>query len=500
MSTTPAANSLAQAHLRHAGHYTAIAIVADTLYERGESRDRDSLQEIEAEWDNITFAQSWCVGMMNLMEEAAHLVVGLIAGVNDYLTSRGRVDIQKRWIDDGLRAARVLQNSNYECDMLTRLGNYYQYRGSIGKAFEIAQRAVALADGLPSLERRAFCYNNLASSYLALHRLQEAEEMYQRSLKLAGGHDEWKSVKDSHHGLCTVYRMLGNSELELHHNGFALAGARKFGARRHELAVLHDRGVWYQNNGRPAEARRIVTEALKLARTFSDLRGEILSIHLIGCIDNSVGQAAAAIQQFDHCLRLLENYGAPQLEALILVNKAAALERLRKFSEAAACAERSLQLRRAEGDSRGEANSLNSWGSVLQSAGRLVEARSKFLEARTHAEQSDSKPELGRSLLNLGASTGALGDPVGAIELLREALVNFQNSDDAAGQIQALLNLVQANQELRILSNAKAYLELALPLLEQTGDPRVGLARAMWEQWSHVNTPDNSKDLPRGQE
>jgi CHAT domain-containing protein len=125
-----------------------------------------------------------------------------------------------------------------------------------------------------------------------------------------------------------------------------------------------------------------------------------------------------------------------------------------------------LQLRRAVGDTDGEANTLNHLGAVVAKLGDQDKARGHFERALAIQRTSGNPYMLTRTLCNLAALDRAVGNNVQALAHLAEAVEVSRTIHDRNGEAGALAELARVERGRSNLATAHQRAEEALAALE----------------------------------
>jgi tetratricopeptide (TPR) repeat protein len=125
-----------------------------------------------------------------------------------------------------------------------------------------------------------------------------------------------------------------------------------------------------------------------------------------------------------------------------------------------------LQLRRAVGDTDGEANTLNHLGTALAKLGERDKARDHFERALAIHRTSANPYMLARTLTNLGALDREIGNNVQALARLNEALEVSRTIHERSGQAAALAELARIERGRGNFATAHQRAEETLAALE----------------------------------
>jgi non-specific serine/threonine protein kinase len=190
-------------------------------------------------------------------------------------------------------------------------------------------------------------------------------------------------------------------------------------------------GVLADEEQRPVDATRRLTQALELRRRLDDQRGVARALNSLGVVARSAGDLDRA-------------------EAL--------------FTE-------SLAIRRATGDPADSAITVSNLGIVASDRGDFAAARARFAEALALDRQSGKHASLAYSQLNLGGAQVWLGEVAPGIALIREALPVLLELEDTEVVAEALELLGDAALAAGDRPAAARLLLVAEALRERGGFP-----------------------------
>jgi tetratricopeptide (TPR) repeat protein len=176
-----------------------------------------------------------------------------------------------------------------------------------------------------------------------------------------------------------------------------------------------------------------LAQSLAAMRELSDVAGEAEALNLQGNIFATLGESARALRAHD----------------------------------------KALALRRAIGDSDGEAASLNNIGVSLRDQMRLTDALEVLLQSHALARTSTSTGaplRIAYAQLNIAHTLIALGSAAEAEPRLREVIEIAQTTQDRGVECSALTALGEALHRLKQHDAAAACLHSAMRLAEQTSN------------------------------
>jgi DNA-binding NtrC family response regulator/tetratricopeptide (TPR) repeat protein len=246
------------------------------------------------------------------------------------------------------------------------------------------------------------------------------------------------------------YRLLAESRAMALEAGFGASAGNAAG----NLGNLANRG------GRLEEARRHYRESLRYASARGDDEALCIGLCALGDTRLGEGDASQALPYFERALSVAQAVSVPYLQALAQVNRADALRRLGKLSQASAAVENAIELRRALDEPARLVRALTLGARLCHELGEGDEARAMLGVARTTL--GEDKNQIAR----------------GEVELLHGALTT--GAESAAALDAAALAFAQAGarEGLARVAWARARVALEAGDAEQAGQ---GAARAAVE-------------------
>ncbi|MFD5634668.1 tetratricopeptide repeat protein [Streptomyces sp. NPDC127077] len=193
----------------------------------------------------------------------------------------------------------------------------------------------------------------------------------------------------------------------------------------------------------------------------------------------NLGTALGMVRRYDEAhaacqtsLNLFEQTSNTRDQASAWDNLGGALGKLRRYDEAHAACQTSLNLYQQTDDTRGQAGSWNNLGTILGKLRRHDEAHDAHQTALNLYQQTGDTRGQASAWSNLGSTLGKLRRYDEAHEASQTALDLLKQTGDPHGQAGAWSNLGIALGELRRYNEAHDAHQVALNLYQQTGDTR----------------------------
>lgn len=213
-------------------------------------------------------------------------------------------------------------------------------------------------------------------------------------------------------------------------------------ARALRAEVAFCQAVLAQNLGEFTEARAKAESSMFARRELDDLTGVAEAINLLGIVAREAGDLEESEYFFQEALTFLpENDHARR--GSVLHNLAIFEARRGNHVACRALCETALAHRRAAGDLRAEAQTLNHFGAIAQSSGDHEEARAYYHQCLAISQRLGDKQRIGILLNNLGELAELCGDVETAIALFvhAERLLNELQSPHSRVPAEALQRL-----------------------------------------------------------
>lgn len=194
-------------------------------------------------------------------------------------------------------------------DLLTRIGDLYDYTGNYELAFDFFGRALALAE---ATENESFSVHILLSIGIIYQKRgnhKQALAHYERSLKIAEETGNRSGVAISQHQIGMIYRERGNYGQALVHYERSLKINEELGNRNVIAPSLGEIGIIYQEQGDYEQARAHYERSLKIEEETGSRSGIATALHLLGNLDYLRGDHDQALDYYRRSLQINEELG-----------------------------------------------------------------------------------------------------------------------------------------------------------------------------------------------
>lgn len=198
---------------------------------------------------------------------------------------------------------------------------YLDTQGWWVESVRTQETALAAAERLGDRRAVASAHRRIATAYIRLRRLDEAEPHLAAAVR---GH-EGDPVQLGHDqlALAGLRDLRGRPDQALEHGLRARAHFRTGGHRAGEAAALNWAGWQHALIGEHERALSLCAEALSLQRALGDRRGEASTLDTIGYAQHHLGRHELALAWFEQALALHRELGGGYEEAEVLDHLAA---------------------------------------------------------------------------------------------------------------------------------------------------------------------------------
>ncbi len=305
-----------------------------------------------------------------------------------------------------------------EASLLLRQGEFAGCR-------DLAQRAIALLDEHPSLDR-ALAHSLAGIATYRLEGPERALPAYHVALDLREGLGDPAAVAGSLSNLGIAYYELGRWDEALSAFDRALETFRSIGERWQLTVVLNNRGHLLLNRGDVEAAEACYREALGLKREMAEEPGVAIALCNLGNAlsrREAFGEARACLQEASH---LLERLG--EQETLAEVYQVYGMLELAAGDgpRARLLLERALEASSAVRRQVPRAIALRGLSQLAAQEARWEDAALFAWESVQLNDRLQNPLELGRSLVAWGLAQKALGDHERAMDAVDKASVLFR--------------------------------------------------------------------------
>ena len=271
-------------------------------------------------------------------------------------------------------------NRMYAADALRTMGDRRGAEGDLDGARELYQRAVDLLVPLGEHEKMGIVLNNMAIGYENQGHIAEAEKLFRQAA------DTWTECGDLEHAGAA----LGNLGDTLMLQGQLHQAELQYRRAQKQIEVSSPNGIAYLlysianlhlYGGDVAEANRLASQALQMARRMNATNDIAADLEVIGTIQISSGDLPGAGASFRQALAIFQQRGAKVSIAEANADLAEVSLEQGRLSDAEQQLRKSLSQFRARESLLDEVQSETDLSRVLLREGKLAEARRTISDA-----------------------------------------------------------------------------------------------------------------------
>jgi tetratricopeptide (TPR) repeat protein len=202
------------------------------------------------------------------------------------------------------------------------MGVAYRSLGDLPRAIELLEQAERVFREVDDTEMESRVLGNLSDVRVDSGDYQGAEQECLKALDISGQIGDREAELIMLDRLGWINARLGNYSEAIARSRHALALAREIGDSAMEALVLNNMGQVHWDLGNYREALDACEHSLRMARA-KMLRAqdtEALALHTLGLITGSLGDAAAAMRNFQEAERIAGEIGKSSLQMHIRIN------------------------------------------------------------------------------------------------------------------------------------------------------------------------------------
>lgn len=354
------------AMIAHSVHYLKVLFNINQLYIKGGNDLLLCLQLYDAEWINIEVGQRTSVVYIEENREATQACnwYARQASINSL---RLNPTVNLKWIENGLRASKLLKDSNAESVHLGNLGNVYLALGNVRKSIQLYEEALKLHRGFGDHRvEESSTLGNLGSAYLQLGNLQKAIEFYSQQLAIVQQIGNRIGEGNVLNNLGLAYADLGEIHKSIDFYEQSLLIKRETGDQRGIGNSLGNLGNAYVSLGNIRKAIEFYEQRLSVARKIGDLRGEGNAMNNLGRAYGVLNDNHKALDLCEKALVIAREIGDRDGEGNALLNIGWALDGLEEKDRAVELVRQALKIYESiESPSAEKArNKLKAWDAL----------------------------------------------------------------------------------------------------------------------------------------
>ena len=251
----------------------------------------------------------------------------------DYFNERDR-DAARRELEHMQALLPRLRQPGLRAGMLSCEGEWHEQAGDKSRAMALYEQAVAVAESAGDQRRladvlflRGYLRGVVGEFPKGLVDLKRALGLYER----LGLQVEQRTTLS---GVAGLYTRMGALDEARQYYEDVLRSMPTDKPARERIVALYNLGRNLERSGRLAEAERQFEQSLGLARELHFERGQVYALRGLAGVRNAKDDGAGALRLADEARRLFGRIPDESLRAQLLVERGAALRRLRRAPEA----------------------------------------------------------------------------------------------------------------------------------------------------------------------
>ena len=178
-------SDFSETEYRLARHYLSKLRTVNEAMQRGQSSVSYSLVAFDQEWEQIRHWQTWTTQRAPDDEQRARLCIDFPLTGLEVLANRNNAEVQIKWLQAGLEAARQLHNKEAERSLGYELMMVYYRLGALEAGRHLARELLRLGEEANDLLCTERAYFGLAVYSEERGLYTESEHSYQQALRLS---------------------------------------------------------------------------------------------------------------------------------------------------------------------------------------------------------------------------------------------------------------------------------------------------------------------------
>jgi CHAT domain-containing protein len=340
-----------------------------------------------------------------------------------------------------------LGNKARQADAFDQLGQLRDTVRDFSGALQAYQQSVALRVALRDFQGQANILSEMATSYDARGKFQQAEPLFIQELEIR------RRLRDKGGEISAVYNLArmeqsrGKYEKSLEHFSQAIEGYDQQKAWSLESQALNGRGSTYLSMGMIDLALDDTERALRLV-PLSDLRNRAVALTQKAGIYREQGKMEEALSTADQALELRKQIRDTNGEGVTLSSLGTTYFRLNRFGDALNAFQRSTQIFQDGGDRKDEIDSMVNLGWIHATQNRTEMALKIFNDALLLAREGGNKPTEAKLLHGIAYTERKRGNPIAAMARVDEAIAVAESLRSAAERRDLRLFFLADHQDL----------------------------------------------------
>lgn len=371
-------------------------------------------------------------------------------------------------LEDGLEVARELGDLELENACLAMLSDVEQQIGRFDTAVERQRDLVQIEERLGNMPAAASDAIHYGSTLLTLGRYEDARDVFERAITLAGEAEDTRLQQRAYGGLGVTLSSMNRPADALNSLMQALDIARSTDDVAHEAQWLGSIGEALWKFDQRDDAIRAIEQAIEAAERADDVDLQAGMKSLLGQIYLAERNIQESVEQYHDALELYRQLGRQDEEISVLSQLGTMAMDVNQVQDAMALYGEALDVAAQSGQRAAAVRLYGRLARLAQRQGDRDAALDALVQAVEIAETIDQPLLLNQALQHLAVAQDAAGDPA-ALDTYERALRLSREVGDEYGEA-----LMLTNVGVRLLSegarrDALEVLEHAIHLADDLG-------------------------------
>lgn len=374
---------------------------------------------------------------------------------------------------------RSAENTAWEVNTLYLIANAYLNLADKEKAFDFANRAVALAATatkdagadarLIALKNQAMALETLGHVHSEFGDRKKAVELFTQALSIRKQINDRPGTIVALNNLAIVYQSMGDPRQSLEYLLQMRELIKDLGDRAKESTLLNNLCVVYENIAQYATAIEHCNQSLSIRHEMQDELGAATVLNSLGNAYGDMGEYERALALYNQSQALYAKFGSDSGQAIEFNNLGWLYAALGDYEKAIEYYNKALEIFRKQKNQFRQGNTLSNIAANYADVGdykKALEVNQEALKLRIAANNVEGEAI---TYNNMAGCYSRLGDKQKAIDYYKRAIEIHRKVDPRQLAI-ALTNIGSAYRELGQLQNATDSLNEALQITRRIGD------------------------------
>ena len=343
---------------------------------------------------------------------------------------------------------------------------------------------------------KAAALHNQGNVHYVQGRYEEAEKLYQDSLKIDKELGDKSGIAITLHQLGMIHQKQGRYEeaVKMYHDSLKINEA--LGNKSEIASTLGQMGNVHYVQGRYEEAEKLYQDSLKIDKELGDKSGIASTLHQLGMIHQQQGRYEEAVKMYHDSLKINEALGNKSGIAITLHQLGNVHYVQGRYEEAVKLYQDSLKIDKELGDKSGIAITLHQLGMIHQKQGRYEEAVKMYQDSLKIKEELGNKSEIAITLHQLGRIHQDQGRYEEAVKMYQDSLKIDKELGNKSGIAITLHQLGMIHQKQGRYEEAVKMYQDSLKIKEELGN-KSGIASTLGQMGRIFHAQENYKDALR---